>query len=413
MIIKTPWPGLNGQSGKNDVQGEKMKTAGWILRKKAYLIWLLAFTAVVVLIKTTLMAPPKVKAVRLEKRDLTAQVYGNGTVEAKVVVGVSSKITGRIVQLHADQGDRVRRGQMLAKLENEDFIHQVSQAEFGVAKVRASKDLESANLEKARANLELAERNMLRYRNLAEKNLVSRLEAELYDTACRVAKEEVNRCKAALEAAGREEDAARANQGFTRSRLGDTVIYAPQNGMIISRDLETGAIVTPGQAIFTLADPKTFWVKANVDESQLKGVIVGKKALISLRSAPGEQFPGTVARVAHESDRVTEELEVDVAFALSPQPLRSGEQSDVYIISQVKKGVASIPSAALITRGTERGVWVLDKARLKFRPVKAGIEDRRNFTEIVSGLDENDRIVMAPPPEMAGFTDGMKVRVAP
>jgi len=391
-----------------------MITAELLLQKKAYFIWLLAIAAVVVLIKTTLMAPPKVKVVRLEKRDLTAQVYGNGTVEAKVMVGVSSKITGRIVDLYADQGDRVKRGQMLAKLENEDFIHQVKQAEFGVAKVRASKDLESANLQKAQANLELAERNMLRYKNLVEKDLVARQEAEQYDIACRVAKEEVNRCKAAIEAAGREEDAARANRGFAVSRLGDTSIYAPQDGVIISRDLELGAVVTPGPPIFTLADPKSFWVEANVDESQLKGVTAGKKALISLRSAPGEQFPGVVVRVAHESDRVTEELEVDVAFAFPPPSLRPGEQSDVYIISQAKKEVASIPSAALVTRGTERGVWVLDTAaRLKFRPVTPGIEDPRNFTEIVSGLDENDRIVTASAAEKAKLSDGMKVRVAP
>jgi HlyD family secretion protein len=61
--------------------------------------------------------------VTVENRDLTEMVYGNGTVEAKVVVGVSSKITGRIIELYADQGDRVTRGQLLAKLENDDFRH--------------------------------------------------------------------------------------------------------------------------------------------------------------------------------------------------------------------------------------------------------------------------------------------------
>ena len=70
-----------------------------LAKKKNYLIWAAVLAAVVITLKMTLLAPPKVKVVSVEKRDLTAQVYGNGTVEAKVVVGVSSKITGRIVEL--------------------------------------------------------------------------------------------------------------------------------------------------------------------------------------------------------------------------------------------------------------------------------------------------------------------------
>src|SRR6266568_7007203 len=121
-------------------------------RNKRYLLWPMALVAAVVLLKLTLLAPLRIKVVKVERRDLQAQVYGNGTVEAKVVVGVSSKITGKIVELHADQGDRVKRGQLLAKLENDDFIQQQRQAEAGVNKAAANSDVEKANLQKARAN---------------------------------------------------------------------------------------------------------------------------------------------------------------------------------------------------------------------------------------------------------------------
>ena len=127
-----------------------------LARKKKYLVWALVLVAAVVLIKLTLLAPQKVKLVSLEKRDLTAQVYGNGTVEAKVVVGVSSKITGRIIELYADQGNYVKRGQLLAKLENNDFIQQQHQSEAGVNRAAASLNVEQANLQKAKANLVLA-----------------------------------------------------------------------------------------------------------------------------------------------------------------------------------------------------------------------------------------------------------------
>jgi HlyD family secretion protein len=337
---------------------------------KKYLIVPAILIALVVLLKATVMAPPKVKAFPVERRDLTAQVYGNGTVEAKVVVGVSSKITGRIIELYGDQGDTVKRGKLLAKLENQDFAEQ---------------------LQKAKATLELASRNARRYQNLADKNLVSRLEAEQYETAGRV---------------------AAAEEAAARARLDDTLIAAPEDGLIIARNLEMGAIVTPGQAIFSIADPKTVWVKANVDESLLQGVSVGKKALISLRSAPGKQFPGRVVRLGHESDRVTEELEVDVAFTPPLKDFHLGEQADVYIVDETKVAVASLPSAAVISKGKSRGVWVIGRNRLEFKEVVTGAEDRRSFTEILSGLADGERVAVAAPAVMQKFSNGMKVRVA-
>jgi HlyD family secretion protein len=323
-----------------------------------------------VTLKAAFFSAPKVKEIRVERRDLTAQVYGNGTVEAKVVVGVSSKITGRIVELHADQGDEVKRGRLLAKLENQDFTEQ---------------------LRKAQATLELASRNARRYKNLADKDLVSRLEAEQYETAGRV---------------------AAAEEAAARSRLADTLIAAPEDGLIIARNLEKGAIVVPGQAIFSLVDAKTVWVKANVDESLLRGVAVGNKAVISLRSEPGKQFPGEVVRVGHESDRVTEELVVDVAFTPPLERFHLGEQADVSIINETRAAAPSLPSAAVVSRGKGRGVWVIAGKRLEFRPVVAGAEDGRGFTEIVSGLESGERVALAPPSVLGKLSSGMKVRAA-
>lgn len=388
---------------------ELLKT---LTRKKKYLIWPVIVLAVGITLKLTLFAPQRVKVVTVEKHELISQVYGNGTVEAKVVVGVSSKITGRIVELHADQGDQVKRGQLLARLENEDVIHQQQQSEAGLNRSAASLSVEQANLQKAKANLALAEKNAQRFKALAEKNLVAKLEAEQYDTACQVAREEVIRSQAAIDAVRMEQRANRAGLGFARSKVTDTLIYAPQDGVIITRDLEKGATVTPGMSIFSLADPRTVWVKANVDESQLKGVAIGNKAVITLRSRTGEQIPGQVARLGHQSDRVTEELEVDVAFNEPLKHFRLGEQSDVYIVTEMKKDAPSLPSAAVVNKDKQRGVWVVMDGKLRFKPVTTGIADRRNLTEIISGLDGGEQIALAPPTDMAKFKEGMKVRVA-
>lgn len=380
-----------------------------LVRKKKYALWFLALAAAVVLAKLSLFAPRKVKVVTLEKRDLTAQVYGNGMVEAKVVVGVSSKITGKIIELYADQGDYVKRGQLLARLENDDFIQQQHQSEAGVKRAAASLDVEQATLQKAKANLVLAEKNAQRYSALAGKNLVSKLEAEQYENTYQVAREEVARSNAALESARMEQSANRAGLGFARSKVADTLIYAPEDGVIITRDLEKGATVTPGLSIFTMADPRIVWIKANVDESQLKGVALGKNAVITLRSTANEQHPGHVARIGRESDRVTEELEVDVAFNEPLKNFHLGEQSDVYIVTGTRKGAPSLPSAAIVSREKKRGVWAVAKGRLLFKPLAFGIEDRKGFIEISSGLETGEQVAMAAPPEMAKFDNGMKV----
>ncbi len=382
-----------------------------LARKKRYMIWPMVLIATGIVLKMTVLTPQPVKIVKVEKRDLTAEVYGNGTVEAKVVVGVSSKITGRIVEIYADQGDKVKRGQLLAKLENDDFLHQEMQSEAGLNRSAANLSVEQANLQKAKVNLVLAEKNAQRFKSLAEKNLVAKLEAEQYDTACQVAREEVTRCQATIDAARMEQRANRANVGFAKSKVVDTLIYAPQDGVIITRDLEKGATVTPGMSVFTLADPETVWVKANVDESQLKGVAIGRKAVITLRSSANEPYPGQVARVGHQSDRVTEELEVDVVFTPPLKNFRLGEQSDVYIVTGIKKDAPALPAAAIVTKDKKRGVWVVVNEKLAFKPVTIGVEDRRNFSEIVAGLDGSERVAIAPSPEMAKFKDGMKVRV--
>lgn len=380
-----------------------------LARTKKYVLWPVLLMAAVAVVKLTLLAPQKVKVVKLEKRDLTAQVYGNGTVEAKVVIGVSSKITGKIIEVYADQGDHVKRGQLLAKLENDDFLQQQHQSEAGMKRATANLDVEQATRQKAKANLALAEKNAQRYRTLADKNLVSKLEAEQYENIYLVAKEEVARSSAALESARMEQSANRAGLGFAKSKVADTLIYAPQDGVIITRDLEKGATVTPGMSIFTMADPRIVWVKANVDESLLKGVEVGKKALITLRSSASDQYPGQVARLGRESDRVTEELEVDVAFNEPLQNFRLGEQSDVYIITGTKKAVPSLPAASIVFKDKKRGVWVIANGKLVFKPVTVGIEDRKGFSEILSGLEGGEQVAMAPPSDMTKFTSGKKV----
>lgn len=389
-----------------------MTTVRAIAKNAKYLPWILAAGTAFVVLKLTLLSPPSVRLVTVANRDLTAQVYGNGTVEAKVVVDVSSKITGRIVALFADQGDHVQRGRLIARLEDEDVGQQALQAEALVKRASATLLVEEANLRKARSNAELAERNADRFKMLADRDLISRIDSDQYENANQVAKDEVERSRSAVDAARMELEAAQANLGFAGSRRSDTLVYAPQDGIILSRELEQGAIVSPGLPIFRMAAPRNIWVKANVDESLLHGIAVGQRATILLRSSKGENFPGRVVRIGRESDRVTEELEVDVSFDPPLTQFHLGEQAEVYILSESKKGCPSLPITAVAKQGDRRGVWTIQAGKLKWKEITLGIEDRNAFVEVVSGLVPGEAVAVAPAEQMRKFLDGMKVKIA-
>jgi HlyD family secretion protein len=374
-------------------------------------LWLVAALGLFILLRFTILAPLTVPVVTVTKHNLVAQVYGNGTVEAKVVVAVSSKVTGRIEALSADEGDKVKAGQVLAKLEDADFHQQVLQAQAGLKKSEATLAAESANQQKAVAALELADKNYTRISGLADRKLVSQQEVDIQATALEVAKKEVERSNAAVEAASKDRLASQANLAFMESRNNDMVVKAPQDGIIISRDLEQGATVVPGSPIFRMADPTVVWVGANVDESQREKLAEGQEATIILRSMPKQKLHGRVARVGLESDRVTEEIEVDVVFDPLLANFRLGEQAEVYVITGTKSDVPALPSAAVTSKGQQRAVWAVVDGKLRRKEIVTGIEDPAGFVEILSGIDGQMLVAVAPPGDMINFKDGMSVKV--
>ena len=375
------------------------------------LLWLLVALGSFLVLEFTLLAPTSIQTVAMQKRDLKAQVYGNGTIEAKVVVAVSSKINGRIESLHADQGDNVNAGQLLAKLEDEDFRQQVAQAQASLKRAEAALGVERAGVQQAQANLELAEKKYQRIASLGERNFTSQQDVDEQDTAFKVAKKELERARATVDAGQRDEQASQANAAFTESRKKDMLILAPQDGIIISRDLEQGATAAPGLPIFHLADPTVVWVKANVDEARRSVLAEGQEAAIVLRSDPKTIYHGRVVRIGLESDRVTEEIEVDVVFDPPLDKFRVGEQAEVFISTASKKESPSLPAGAVIAKGKQRRVWLVDGGKLHLQEVSIGIEDRDGFVEVLSGIDGKTVVVLVPPEILMTFKEGMRVKV--
>lgn len=367
--------------------------------------------------------PPQVTVAAAAVREITPVIQGVGTVEAKTVVRVSAKITGRLVSVLVDQGDAVRAGQLLATLDRAEQKAQVAQAEAAVQRARLAVIAQEVALRKAAASVQAAEAtvgrltateglarvNADRWRQLHQEGGVSRVDMDVRVTEAvvagqerrsaeaqrRVAEEEVAVGQAAVDTLRQEVRVAEAALAATRARQADTEIRSPLDGVVVIRELETGATVSPGSGILKIADPRTAWVTVHVDERDLGSLSVGDRAEISLRSFPGRPLPGRVARIQRESDRVTEQLAVDIALLERPERLTLGEQAEARIRPPARQGAVGVPLGALVRTADGPGVWTVAAGRLVFRPVRIGVVDS-GWIETLDGIREGDEVVVAP-----------------
>jgi HlyD family secretion protein len=387
-----------------------------------------------------LLRPAQVSTTPASVRDISPTVQGVGTVEAKVTVQVSSKITGRLISVLVDQGDAVKPGQLLARLDDAEQGAQVQQAEAILKRARLAVATQEAALRKARASLAAAEATVSRVRAteaLAKTNAerwhqlhaeggVSRVEMDARVTEAAVVARELDNVEAQRRAGGEEVALLQSNLELSwqeikvadtalatvRARQSDTVIVSPLDGDVVSRELEPGTTVNPGTPILKIADPRTAWVSVHVDERETGSIGIGNPADITLRSLPGQTLRGQVARMRRESDRVTEQLAVDIAFTDRPPRLILGEQAEATIRPAGKKGVTAIPLAALIRTPNGPGAWMVVNGRIRFRPVRIGLVDVAGWAEVVDGLRPGEQVVLAPGQLADPRNEGRRVRIS-
>ncbi len=386
------------------------------------------------------MQPTTVTIASASVRDIAPAVQGVGTVEAKVVLRIAPKITGRLMAVLVDQGDGVRAGEVLARLDPAELAAQLQQAEASVQRARLAVGTQEVALRKGRVVVQVAEAavgrlrateglaraNAERWRQLHTEGGVSRMELDARTTEAVVAAEEAQSAiaqrqaaaeelgtmQATLEMLRQEVRVAEAALAAAQARAGDTEIRSPLDGVVVSRELEAGAAVSPGSAILKVADLRTAWVTVHLDEREVAGIGVGDRAEITLRSLPGRRLPGRVARIQRESDRVTEELAVDIAFEERPLRLTLGEQAEAAIRPAGRVRVTAIPLASVVRTAEGAGAWVVADGRMHFRPLRLGAVDPAGWVEVVDGITPGAALVVAPGRLAQRSNEGRRVAVA-
>lgn len=259
------------------------------------------------------------------------RVYGLGTVEAKLLSRLGFEVAGTLSEILVDQGDRVVRGQVLARLSLADQQARVAQAEAGVRQAQAALVQANARLDRARALRDQRANVNQRRQTLASRGTVSVEAAEDAQATSAVAVADVAVAISDVEAAKGGIESAVARLALERALLDKLTLTAPFDGVVIERARELGSAVAPGGVVLTVADPATVWVSAFVDETLAGRLATGQAAEISLRSRPGHPFTGKVVRIDLENDRVSEERRVQVAFDTPLSPFTLGEQAEVLI----------------------------------------------------------------------------------
>ena len=334
-----------------------------------------------------------------------SQLNASGYVVAQRKAAVASKVTGRLVALMVEEGSRVKEGQVIARLENDDVTAARNQAEANLKAARA-------NLEEAKAQMEDALRTFNRYKQLVEGGYIAKAQ---YDTA----ESQYLRAQAAV-AAG--EAAVKASEAALQGAivaLDYTHIRAPFDAVVLTKNADIGDIVTPlgaaanaKAAVVTIADLSSLQVEADVSETNLGLVKQGQPCEIQLDALPESRFRGIVHAIVPTVDRAKATILVKVRFLDKDPRILPEMRAKVAFLSRTlkeeeqKPRIAVNPSA-LVTKSTQTTVCVVQENRVIEREIKVGGK-LGDMIEVLAGLEAGERVVIKPPPRLK---DGAKIKI--
>lgn len=305
------------------------------------------------------LLPPTVVVVAPRRGPAVQAVYATGTVEPTIMVPIAARTAARLVELDADEGSTVKKGQVLARLEDDDLRRSIDAAQ---AEERYAK----AALDRAAALLA---------RGVAARSTYDRAKADWEKAQAAVAQ-------------------LTAQAGFLR-------LLAPADGIVIRRDGEIGQMIGANQTVFWLSCCAPLRISAEVDEEDIVEVRPGQKVLIRSDAFPGRTFNGLVQAVTPKGDPVARTYRVRISLP-SDTPLMIGMTAETNIVLRQTDHALLLPATAV----RQDRVWRVENGRAMPREVTLGAKGA-NEVEILNGIGPRDLVVAAPTP---GFKAGQRVR---
>jgi RND family efflux transporter MFP subunit len=321
----------------------------------------------------------------------------SGYVVAQRKAAVASKVTGRLVSIMVEEGSKIKKDQVIAKLENDDTLAAIDQAGANLNAARF-------NLKQTEAELHDAELTYNRNKELAVEGLISQ---SLFDSS----EARYKKASALVEAA---EAAVRAQEAALRSAqvaLEYTLVRAPFDAVVLTKNADAGDIVTPigaaanaKSAVVTIADMDSLQVEVDVSESGLHNVYVGQPCEIQLDAFPDSRFKGELHMIVPTADRSKATVLVKVRFVDKDSRILPEMSAKVAFLSrQVRPGEETprmvVNPAAVRDHSGRKTVFLIKEDRVLEKEITAG-DVLGDMLEVTGGLNAGDRVVINPPEKL-------------
>ncbi|NSW83030.1 MAG: efflux RND transporter periplasmic adaptor subunit [Syntrophothermus sp.] len=361
------------------------------------------------------------------------KVLATGKVETVNPAEVVTPYAARLVSLRVKEGDRVTAGQSLGELDLTDSEQNLKDAEaaYNIARVELEQAYDEAKperlaeaesaLQASRVAAEAARKKLERYKYLLEQGAVSQAEYEEVEAAYTRAQAEEEAAAARLQAL-REDSAdrieiqqARLQQAQialekARQMVDKGRLPAPIDGVVLQISSDVGSYLQPGVPVLTVGNPDALEVVAEVSEQDIGGIAPGQDVDLNWAGAPGKTFKGKVSRVspavvrsgARESENV---VKVYIEILQGRQELKPGATVDAVIYRVKPHHTVLVPNEAVVGKGPNRTVFVIEDGRARRRAVTVGYSNEL-YTEIRSGIEPGQRLILNP----KGIRDGQPVR---
>lgn len=347
--------------------------------------------------------PLEVETATVSERAAGAQasvLNASGYVTARRRATVSSKVTGKVVEVNVEEGMEVRQGQVLARLDDTTVRASLGFARAQLEAARRAVPEFEVRLEEARINLR--RREQLRKEGLATPSEIDQAEAEVNSLIARIASvnEQIN--------------VAQSQVALQQTALDDTVIRAPFTGVAISKDAQAGEMVSPVSAgggftrtgISTIVDMRSLEIEVDVNESYINRVTSGQPVTAVLDAYPDWSIPGKVITLVPTADRQKATVLVRIAFnELDPRIIPDMGVKVTFLREATADAAVTAQAVTLVPKGavrTENGgsyVFVVRQNTVERRAVQTGGSDGDRL-EVRAGLKGGDQVVISPPPDL-------------
>ena len=326
---------------------------------------------------------------KIQRRTLTTVVDASGTIQPINKVSVGAQVSGKIVEMYVDYNSKVAKGQLLAQIDTSLFEASLNQSNANILNAKAS-------LAKAQAKIDYDKKTYERYKNLYNRNLVSKDDVESKRAQYLSDQAEIAAAKASIAQ-------AQANLGTAQANLSYTKIISPVDGTIISKDVAVGQTVASSYqtpTLFTVAEDLTkMQIETSVSEADIGKVKVGQEVEYTLDGYPDETFIGKVTQVRYSPKTESNVVTYTVIIGVDNEDgkMMPGMTANVSIVTNKRENVLTVPNRALRfspednkQRYEEQGIWIEENNQPVRKNIKVGVSND-SYTEIEGeGINEGD-----------------------